>query len=68
MAVQSGAHVVEVVGRELGRIVELVVVDQVAEPRDRPPDALGRRLMRVTIDPTAQIPRLVLRRPMRAPW
>jgi hypothetical protein len=33
--VERLAHLVEVVGRELLRVVELVVVDQVAEPLDR---------------------------------
>ena len=42
--VERVAHLVEVVGVELAGIVELVVVDQVAETLDRAAHALGRRL------------------------
>ena len=42
--VERVADLVEVRRRELLRVVELVVVDQVAEPLDRRPHLLGRRL------------------------
>ena len=42
--VERLAHLVQVLRRELLRIVELVVVDQVAEPCDRGADPVGRRL------------------------
>jgi hypothetical protein len=44
--VERLADLVEVLVRELLRVVELVVVDQVAEPVDRAPNALHRRLAR----------------------
>ena len=44
--VERRAHLVEVVRRELGRVVELVVVDQVAEARDGAVHLLGGRLVR----------------------
>ena len=45
--VERVAHLVEVLGGELVRVVELVAVDQVAEPVDRAADALRRRLVAV---------------------
>jgi hypothetical protein len=41
---EHGAHLLEVVLRELLRVVELVVVDEIAETLDRASDALGHRL------------------------
>ena len=41
------ADLVDVLLVELLRVVELVAVDQVAEPVDRAPDPLDRRLARV---------------------
>ena len=68
------AHLVEVLSAKLMRVVELVVVDQVAEPVDGAPH-LARRstrrpaagwyppgTKRVTIGPRAQMPRLVFMR------
>ena len=43
---QDAANLVEVPLRELLRVVELVVVDEIAEPVDCPADALGHRLVR----------------------
>ena len=65
------ADLVDVLLRELARIVRLVAVDHVAQPVDGATNALGRRLVavlrlgtkRVTIGPKAQIPRLVSIRP-----
>src|SRR5262249_3963484 len=44
---EGAAHVVQVPGRQLLRIVELVVVDQVAQPFDGATDLLRGRLRRV---------------------
>ena len=44
VAVERLAHLVEVLRRELLRVVELVAVDQVAEPLDCRPHACGRGL------------------------
>ena len=44
VAAERLAHLVEVLLGELLRVMELVVVDQVAEPVDRPPHALDRGL------------------------
>ena len=44
VAAERSAHVLEVLLGELLRVVELVVVDEVAEPVDRAPDAVGHRL------------------------
>ena len=44
VTVERVAHLVEVLRRELLRVVELVVVDQVAEALDRAAYALRRRL------------------------
>ena len=41
--VERAADRLEVLGRELLRVVELVVVDQVAEPLDRGAHLVGRR-------------------------
>ena len=70
MPVERVAHAVERVLGELLGVVELVVVDQVPEPLDRAAHlhhgAVGSALglvapgtKRVTIGPSAQIPRLV---------
>src|SRR3954467_11845703 len=45
VAAERLTHRVDVVGRELLRIVELVLVDQLAEPLDRAADPFGRRLV-----------------------
>ena len=44
VSVQCIADLIEVLLRQLLRVVELVAVDQVAEPVDRAPDALRHRL------------------------
>src|SRR5205823_6671263 len=46
MTVQGRPHLVEVVGRQLLRVVKLVTVDQVAETLDRSANAVGGRLAR----------------------
>jgi len=47
VAVERSAHLVEVLLGELLRVVELVAVDEVAEPLDGPAHALRGRLARV---------------------
>ena len=44
VTVERLAHLVQVLRRELLRVVELVVVDQVAEPCNRRPNPVGCRL------------------------
>ena len=48
VAAERLPHRVDVLGRELLRIVELVVVDQLAEPLDRAADPVRRRLVAPT--------------------